>query len=255
MSSGQQDQSYIEKKYFIDVYRYNCPFCNIRNVEYKITEHSVFDWTTEKKCHIYLVQCSRCGHTSFHLSYEEIVYGEMGVPLLFLEVEDIDSHIFYSVPTSFFVMDKRIPRIIRELITEGEGCLKMNFLTGASACVRKAIYEFLDIEKAQGEDYESRIKFLKSKYEKIVDPDFFDTLAHIQDMTSDKLHEQSWGKLDTKYLKLIIETLKNILCDIYVLPAEKRDRSMRVKTMLDEFKQDKKKTKPSHQQKGSKKSS
>ncbi|NVM56097.1 MAG: hypothetical protein HWN66_20540, partial [Candidatus Helarchaeota archaeon] len=201
MNSNQQDQSYIEKKYFVDRHRYNCPFCNIRNVQYRIIHYTSFNWTSEKECYIYLVKCSRCHNISLHLSYECFVYsvGEEGYR--FEQDKDIDSRIFYSHPTTFFTMDERIPKIIRELISEAESCLKMNFLTGASACVRKAIYEFLDIEKAQGEDYKSRIKFLKSKYEKIVDPDFFDTLAHIQDMTSDKLHEQSWGKLDTKYLK------------------------------------------------------
>ncbi len=72
--------------------------------------------------------------------------------------------VFYSVPTSFFVMDARIPGIVRELITEAEGCLKMDFLTGASSCARKAIYELLVIERAEGADYETRIKSLKPKY-------------------------------------------------------------------------------------------
>ena len=57
-------------------------------------------------------------------------------------VADIDSKIFYSVPSSFHVVDvvdERIPRNIRELITEAEGCLKSNFLTGASACTRKVV--------------------------------------------------------------------------------------------------------------------
>jgi hypothetical protein len=246
MNSNQQDQSYIEKKYFIDEYRYNCPFCNIRNVQYNVIRHMTFDWTAEKKCHIYLVRCSLCNHTSFHLSYDDFVYEFPHGRMLFDTATDIDSRIFYSQPTSFFVIDKRIPKIIRELITEAEGCSKMNFLTGASACVRKAIYEFLDIEKAQGADYEARIKFLKRKYEKTIDPNFFDTLAHIQDMTSDKVHEQSWAKLDSKHLKLIIETFKSILYEIYVLPKQKKDRSTEVQKLLEEFKGDKKsRTKPS----------
>jgi hypothetical protein len=52
------------------------------------------------------------------------------------------------------VLDNRINVTIRELITEAEGCLKMNFLTGASACIRKAIYELLVLEEATGEHYE-----------------------------------------------------------------------------------------------------
>lgn len=244
MNSNQQDQSYIEKKYFINKYKYNCPFCNIRNVQYKLTSVSRFNWTNEKVGHIYLVKCSHCHKTSLHLSFEEI--DNWINQRYYFNVEDIDSHIFYSRPTSFFVIDKRIPKIIRELITEAESCLKMNLLTGASACMRKAIYEFLDKEKARGKYYETKIKFLKCRYKNIVDPEYFDTLGHIQHMTSDKLHEASWPKWSFKYLKFIIETLKTILCEIYVLPAQKKDKSKEVKALLEDFKGRKEgKTKPS----------
>jgi len=136
-------------------------------------------------------------------------------------------------------MDQRIPNIVRELITEAEGCLKMNFLTGASACMRKAIYELLVKEKAKGEDYESRIKSLKEKHRES-DPTYFDVLAHIQDMTSDKIHEQSWDKWDSRYLMLIIETLKSILHDIYVAPQEKAKRHREIQQLREVVAQDRK---------------
>lgn len=238
MNSNQQDQSYIEKKYFVDEDRYNCPFCNIRNVEYGLISVNSFNWTNEKVCYVYLVKCSRCHKTSLHLSFEEIDnwINERHV----FDVKDIDSHIFYHRPTSFFVINKKVPKIIRELITEAESCLKMNLLTGASACMRKAIYEFLNKEKARGKHYETKIKFLKCRYKNIVDPEYFDTLGHIQDMTSDKVHEQSWPKWNSRYLKLIIETLKTILYEIYVLPAQKKEKSKEVKTLLKDFKGGKK---------------
>jgi predicted DNA-binding protein YlxM (UPF0122 family) len=147
---------------------------------------------------------------------------------------DIDSTIFYSVPTSFFVIDDRIPHIIRELISEAEGCLKMNYLTGASACARKAIYELTVKEKAQGKDYEEKIKFLKKQYP-AVDPDLFDVLTHIQDMTSDKVHEQSWDKWDSPNLKLILETLKAVLYELYVLPKEKQSRSIEIQKLKEQI--------------------
>jgi len=115
----------------------------------------------------------------------------------------------------------------------------MNYLTGASACMRKAIYELLVIEKAEGEDYEGKIKFLKKKYPES-DPNLFDILSHIQDMTSDKIHEQSWDRWDSKYLKLIIETLKTVLYDIYVIPKIKADRSKLIQEMRADLKKDKK---------------
>jgi hypothetical protein len=146
---------------------------------------------------------------------------------------DLDAAFFYSVPTSFFTIDTRVPKIIRELITEGEGCVKMNYLTGASACCRKAIYELTIVEKAEGADYESRIKFLKKKFSE-VDSDLFDILCHIKDMTSDKMHEQSWDKWDSKHLKLFLETLKAILHEIYVVPDEKKTRSSTGRGLLHE---------------------
>ncbi|OYD16906.1 hypothetical protein CH333_02350 [candidate division WOR-3 bacterium JGI_Cruoil_03_44_89] len=171
-----------------------------------------------------------------HLSYENIRSSDLH---LFEGSIDIDSKIFYSVPTSFFVMDSRIPSVIRELITESEGCLKMNFLTGASACMRKAIYELTIIEKAKGKDYESKIKSLKSKYPSI-DPELFDILSQIKDMTSDKIHEQSWDKWDSPYLKLIIETLKTILYEIYVAPKIKADRLNSIRRLKETLVKDKK---------------
>jgi hypothetical protein len=168
-----------------------------------------------------------------HLSFEEITdHGQGGRnwPLLMKAGIDLDSKIFYSVPTSFFVLDSRIPGVLRELIMEAEGCLKMNFLTGASACMRKAIYELLVFEKVEGDHYEDRIKQLKTKYP-VSDPELFDILGHIQDMTSDKVHEQSWDKWDSKYLALIIETLKTVLYDIYVLPDQKQQRSRQIREL------------------------
>lgn len=231
-----QDRSYLDKKYFIDGAIYNCPYCNRRNVKYQYMANTSFDWNENKKCYVFFIKCTSCGNTSMHLSFENIGKYFHGDDI---GNTDIDSKIFYSVPTSFFVMDERIPANIRDLITEAEGCLKMNFLTGASACMRKAIYELTVVEKAEGEDYESKIKFLKQKFHAI-DSELFDILAHIKDMTSDKIHEQSWDKWDSPYLQLIIENLKTILHEIYVIPRVKKDRSNFIKQLREKIIIDKK---------------
>ena len=237
-----QDYSYLDKKYFIDDTVYNCPFCNRKNVKYNIPARYEFDWTDQKKCYVFLTLCSSCNHVSMHLSYNKITYGtsnQFHIDMDKLADKDIDSKIFYSVPTSFFVLDERIPLILRELITESEGCLKMNYLTGASTCIRKAIYELLVKENAQGDDYETRIKSLKKKYSN-VDSSYFDILSHIQNMTSDKIHEQSWDKWDSKNLTLIIETLKSIIYDIYVLPSVKAERAKSIQKLKEDLVVDKK---------------
>lgn len=182
------DDSYLDKKYFIDGKTYNCPFCNRKNVVYKVQDKFNFDWSDQKQCYGFIVECSSCKKQSMHLSYYNIANYNNYYGYNLSGPDNIDSQIFYSVPTSFFVIDNRIPANIRELITEAEGSLNMNFLTGASACMRKAIYELLVREKIEGEHYEDKIKNLKQKYS-AVDQELFEILSHIQDMTSDKVHE------------------------------------------------------------------
>ena len=195
----------------------------------------MFRWSTEKFCWAIFIDCKSCHNASMHLSHDVGSLMHTSIPgghtyVSMKEGVDIDSLIFYSVPTSFFTLDERIDRVVRELVSEAEGCLKMNYLTGASACIRKAIYELLLKKKAVGDTYEDKIKSLKDRHPDS-DPAYFDTLADIQGMTSDKIHEQSWPKWDSSNLKVIIETLKSVLHDIDVLPQIKRERSKTMQQM------------------------
>jgi hypothetical protein len=229
------DESHLDLKYFVDPHVYNCPFCNRRNVAYNLLQWLKFDWTDSKECFVYKVQCASCENESLHLSFEDLLLYPWGNYENEFRNVDIDQAIFYSVPTSFFVLDDRIPAVIRELISEADGCLRMNFLTGASACARKAIYELLVREKTTGDSYEDKIKALKKKYPD-TDPELFDILGHIQNMTSDKVHEQSWPKWSSQNLTLILETLKVVLQDIYVAPQVKAERSKRIQQLRSEIK-------------------
>src|SRR5579863_4712917 len=222
------DESHLDTKYFVTHDTYNCPFCKRRHVKLSNNGHAEFHWALNKKCYVWFVICHSCRNTSMHLSFSDISKTDY----TFKEGIDLDKEIFYSVPTSFFVLDSRIPQVLRDLITEAEGCLKMNFVTGASACTRKAIYELTILEKAEGLNYDERIKSLKNKHPQI-DPTLFDVLAHIKDMTSDKVHEQSWDKWDKNHLNLFIETLKAILQELYVIPQERDNRSLQIKGLLE----------------------
>jgi hypothetical protein len=234
---GFPHDSYLDTKYFIDGDVYNCPFCKRRNVQYEVLGEFDFDWTPDKRCYVMIVKCSSCKNRSLHLSYEARAEFWEGMEnwQIRSEMKDrLDDVNFYSVPTSYFVLDPNIPKVVRELVTEAEGCLKMNFLTGASACTRKAIYELLVKEEVEGEDYESRIKALKQKHPN-VNPGYFDVLARIQGMTSDKVHEQSWDKWDSGSLKLILESLKAAVHEMYVVPAEHKLRFAKIEALARDF--------------------
>jgi hypothetical protein len=223
------DQSHLDSKYFIDEKVYNCPFCNRRHITYSLREVLEFNWTASKTCWLYVVRCNGCLKRSLHLSFEDIATKYTGEhsAWFFDHERDLDTAIFHSVPTSFFTTDERIPSVLRELVTEAEGSLKMNFLTGASACARKAIYELLVLEKVPDGEYGERIKSLKQKYDRI-EPAYFDTLSHLQNLTSNKVHEQSWEKWESPQLRLVLETLKEIFYKIYVEPKQENQKRLEI---------------------------
>ena len=227
------DQSHLDQWYFVDGEVYNCPFCKRRHVKYSIIEETQFDWDHNKPCYVFIVECHSCEMVSMHLTFREITVskGSFNVP------EDdndgdsfLDSAIFYSVPRSFFVLDERIPKVLRELLTEAEGCLKSNFLTGASACVRKIVYELCTEKNAEGDSYRNQIKSLKSKCPE-VEPAYFETLIAIHELTCNMVHENSYDGWEGQHLKIILNSLSEVLYELYVLPADREDRRRAVQDL------------------------
>ena len=237
------DQSHLDSRYFVDDRVYNCPFCNRRHVAYHICDSSRFEWSEGKCCTAFFVKCESCNNRSMHLTFEVLpysFYGTVGQERIFrFDNEDgvdmgllLDNSFFYSVPTSFFVLDERVPRELRELLTEAEGCLKSNFLTGASACTRKIVYELGVLSGAEGERYEDRIKSLKGIHNE-VDGAFFDTMLTIQQLTSSKVHESAYDGWEAKHLRVIVASLREVLHEIYVVPALRADRRKEVLALKD----------------------
>jgi len=231
------DQSHLDSKYFVDARVYNCPFCNRRHVAYHVYDYVSFNWTAQKTCTAFFVRCESCGKKSMHLSFGQLKVSHVGTTsdrgnmYRFspdgVDLADLDSSFFFSVPTSFFVLDERVPRVLRDLLTEAEGCLKSNYLTGASACARKIVYELGVLSNATGDNYEDRIKSLKELHPE-VDPAFFDTLLTIQQLTSTKVHENSYDGWESKHLRVILVSLGEVLHEIYVVPALRADRRKEV---------------------------
>lgn len=232
------DESFLDERYFVDSNVYNCPFCNRRHVSYSIYGRKSFDWTESKRCYVFFIRCHSCDGDSMHLTFQNLDTNHIGqvnstTRSRFFFGEEVDEEVdegqlldkafFYSVPTSFFVLDTRVPRVLRELLTEAESCLKSNLLTGSSACARKIVYELAVLEKATGDNYDDRIKSLK-KIHPDVEAEYFDTLLTIQQLTSSKVHENSYDGWESNHLRIILASLREILHELYVVPALRSDR-------------------------------
>jgi len=181
---------------------------------------------------VYRVNCGGCQKVSIHFSYYNfrVNYSSFNIPedengetVDGFNFSDLDKYFFYHNPTSFFTVNPLIPKTVRELVSEAEGCKKMNFLVGASGSLRKAIYEFLKLQKAQGDNYQEKIKWLKKKYP-VIDPVLFDTLGNIQDMTSENMHEKegSWEPWKNKDLEFLIMLVRLVLDEVYVIPLKRK---------------------------------
>jgi hypothetical protein len=235
------DLSLYDRKYFLDARRYNCPFCNRGSVAYSVVEVVGFNWSQGKRAYAYFVKCDErdCDKISMHLSYyffetneyyPRFNFAPHGTKRDEYSADNLDSYFFFHQPTTFFTIDERINLSLRNLVSEAENCLKMNLLVGASACVRKAIYELIDLENVRVENqngrtnYQDSIKALKEKF-KQVPPEYFDALANIQELASDKVHEGSWEAWDSQKLKALLELTKNILHEMYVVPDEQKKRA------------------------------
>lgn len=243
------DLSHLDKKYFIDEKVYNCPFCKRNNLKYSMVGYFRFDWSGDRECFGYLIQCSSCQKTSLHLSYQDLrseqYTSRISSGSYFDASKEIDSKIFYSRPSSYFTLDNRIHDKIRQLIFEAEQSRQANLLVGASACLRKAIYELIRFEKVTVKDkktgytdYKESIKVLKKKFPS-VSPELFDVLSNIQEMTSDPLHEESWVAWDSPKLRFLIELAKITLDEIYVIPNERKKRLSLLGQFKTTFEQDK----------------
>lgn len=119
---------------------------------------------------------------------------------------------------------------------------KTNYLTGASACLRKSIYKLLQHQAIPEKDqtidkidYDKRIDALKKKYPKI-DSDLFNNLKAVHALTSQEVHENDWEDFDSPKLRFLLAITKEILIEIYVVPDERRKRSIELLKLKSEAK-------------------
>jgi hypothetical protein len=106
--------------------------------------------------------------------------------------------------------------------------------SSTSACARKIVYELARLRGAKGDNYDEQIKSLKLLIPDVAD-DYFDTLLTIQQLTSQKVHEDSFDGWDSKHVRVILASLKEALNEIYVVPAVKKDRRSAVLRMKEEL--------------------
>lgn len=232
------DKSEKDNLYFIDQHIYNCPFCRRRNVKYEVTDAIEHDTGTDNTVYAYQVTCSDCEERSLHFSLKNLFpNGYYGTHNRFQYDGDLDDCFVAHRPAVLHTLDLEVPKNLRALIGESEEARQSNLLTGASATLRKAIYQLLSgervlviNEKTKHTDYRASIAALSKKHPS-VDAELFALLAGVQELASDLVHEDSWEAWNSKQLKYLTATVREILEEIYAEPARRKRR----KRSLDEL--------------------
>lgn len=227
------------KKIIFDVYRHNCSFCGTKSAAYKIKQIAKIDVSANKCLYMLFLECQTCKKIVAHLIknihsnkdvWSPIVMNHKGEPCNVLgspiftqeEISQFNSNIILSIPTPTTIIDKEIPPKLRDLLIEALKCINENALTGASACIRKAIYEFLKKENSTKDCYDDKIRKLKKSYPVL--KDYLDILIGIKGITSDQVHEDSFTSFDSNEAYTYVSILEEIFKEVYVLPKQRSER-------------------------------
>lgn len=242
------------KKRIINAQQHNCAHCGTKGANYHDVKLVIIDAERGKKLGMLFIRCSCCGKITTHLVKklsdfaEDFDFGGHSTSadcfqaygrffLVTDSVDTLDENIIMSIPTPTFIIDADIPNKLRDPLIEAGKCIKENALVGASACVRKAIYEFLLMEKAEGRNYDEKIKSIKSKWHHL--EEYLDVLRGIKGVVSDQVHEDSFEAFTSEQIKSYVDILEEIFREIYVIPQKRQERKTAIFEAFNATKKDK----------------
>src|SRR5262245_66439146 len=113
----------------------------------------------------------------------------------------------------FLTMERLVPEAVRQLVEEADGCLNMNFATGGSACIRRAIRKTFEVEELEQEEWAASVQALAQKHQGVA-PTLFQ-VVELLGAGEEALHNDA--------LRALIATFKGILYEVYVLGEERAE--------------------------------
>jgi hypothetical protein len=128
-------------------------------------------------------------------------------------------------PPSFLATDDYVPGAFKDLLSEADGCLHQGFLTGGTACARRALDLLLSVAKAEGTKYEERLQWLREKH------GVSNVLTSILAQCGDAGARDN-ATLSADVLKLFVVTLKAVVYELYVVGPERAQRVQYVSSLV-----------------------
>jgi hypothetical protein len=130
-----------------------------------------------------------------------------------------------SVLPAFLATDDYVPGAFRDLLSEAEGCLQKGFLTGGTACARRALDLLLNVAKTDGAAYEDRLQSLGEKH------GISKMLTSILVQCGGASAKEN-ATLSGDVLQLFVVTMKAVVYELYVVGPERTNRLQYVSRLV-----------------------
>jgi hypothetical protein len=126
---------------------------------------------------------------------------------------------------AFLATDDYVPGAFRDLLTEADGCMQKGFLTGGTACARRALDLLLNVAKTEGTSYEDRLQSLGEKH------GVAKMLTSILVQCGGASAKDN-ATLSADVLQLFIVTMKAVVYELYVVGPERTNRLQYVSRLV-----------------------
>ena len=126
---------------------------------------------------------------------------------------------------AFLATDDYVPGAFRDLLSEAEGCLQKGFLTGGTACARRALDLLLNVAKTDGTAYEDRLQSLGEKH------GISKMLTSILVQCGGASAKDN-ATLSADVLQLFVVTMKAVVYELYVIGPERTNRLQYVSRLV-----------------------
>ena len=126
---------------------------------------------------------------------------------------------------AFLATDDYVPGAFRDLLSEADGCMQKGFLTGGTACARRALDLLLNVAKTEGASYEDRLQSLGEKH------GIAKMLTSILVQCGGASAKDN-ATLSADVLQLFIVTMKAVVYELYVVGPERTNRLQYVSRLV-----------------------
>lgn len=122
-----------------------------------------------------------------------------------------------SISLTFLANHDHVPQALRDLLNEADGCLQSGYLTGGTACARRALDLLLTVAKSKGGTYEEGLESLCERHG--VPKVLTNILAQCGNASA-----TDGAKFSTEVLQLFTVAMRAIVYELYVLGPERAER-------------------------------